>query len=259
MNRLASSLTAVCLLTASAGTGACGSQPEESIVILCASSVGGAMEEVAGNYRKSHPEADLKLSVAGTRTLREQVLRGAPAQLFVAASSGDVAFLEREGLVAQSFELLENQLVAIAPSAGIEFEPPIPASDLGEAGLRVAMASPGVPAGDYAREALRELGLLRELAEVVSFSDEQSVVHAVETRAVDWGVAYLSSTVGSRKGKVRILAEFPRELHSRIVVSVAVLNDAGESARAFAEYLRSEEASAVFAREGFKVLTDPEK
>ncbi len=258
MHRLILLLGTACLLSVSAGTGACGAKPKESVVILCASSVGGAMEELVETYQKSHPEANLAVSVAGTRVLREQIERGAPAHLFVSASPDHLDYLQHKGFIADSFDLLENQLVAIAPSLGIEFEPPIDPSDLGHEGLRVALGSPGVPVGDYAREALKELGLFYGLAEVISFSDEQSVVHSVETRAVDWGVAYLSSTVGTKKGKVRILANFPRELHSRIVVSVAVLKDAGDDARAFAQYLRSDEASAVFTREGFKVLVDDE-
>jgi molybdate transport system substrate-binding protein len=127
---------------------------------------------------------------AGSNTLLEQLRQGAPADVFASASPKEAQAAYEEGLCERPATFATNQLVVVVPSsnpAGIRS-----VSDLERAGTRVVIAAEGVPAGDYARTILENLGIAEGvLANVVSNEpDVKGVVGKVVLGEADAGFAY---------------------------------------------------------------------
>ena len=159
-----------------------------------------------------------------------------------------------QGLGSRRRDLLGNRLVVIAPAgSGLRIRRP---SDLLSSKIvRLSLADPeGVPAGIYAREALRRLDLWRSLEpKVVRGSDVRQVLFFVEQGEAEAGIVY--STDLRISEAVQPLLELDSALSRPIVYPLVLMESPSEAARRFFEYLVSQESVEVFRRYGFSILT----
>src|SRR5690606_36172960 len=125
---------------------------------------------------------------------QQQIERGAPVDVFIAAAEAPVEQLVRRGFIAQSAvrHVAANRLVLIVPARpGAAFVHGW--KDLrGERVRRVGIGNPDhVPAGAYAKQALEFLGLWNELRpKLVMGEDVRQVLQYVRLGAVDAGIVY---------------------------------------------------------------------
>src|SRR5688572_27908678 len=117
----------------------------ESITVLVAASAKDAMTEAADEFR-AETGIEVKVSPGASNALAQQIIEGAPADLFVSASTEWMDVLENEKLVAESRPLLGNELViVVASQVAPEIESP---ADLARDDVRhIALAGEKVPAG----------------------------------------------------------------------------------------------------------------
>jgi molybdate transport system substrate-binding protein len=82
----------------------------------------------------------------------------------------------------------------------------------------------------------------------------RNVLAAVESGNADAGVVYEMDA--KRSKQVRAVATAPAKQHSPIVYPIAVLkrSEQPEAARAYAEFLKSDQAIAFFKQYGFGVI-----
>jgi len=108
-----------------------------------------------------------------------------------------------------------------------------------------------VPAGLYGREALRRLGIWERLEGRLAFAaNARAVSMRVARGEAPLGITY-ASELSAESGLVAA-AWFPEESHSPIRYELAsVKPDGGAAARAFYEYLFSDEAQQVFLAHRF--------
>ena len=254
---------ALCLAAAILHLTAAGPGAEESSLsgpaagIFAAASLTGALTEILP--RHSFPQ--VRLSFAGSSALARQIDAGAPADLFVSANPQWMDYLQERGRIdgATRFDLLGNRLVVVAPAgSGLEVRPR-PGFDLAEAFRgRLAMGDPDhVPAGIYARQALRALGWWPALEHrLAPAPDVGAALLYVERGECEAGVVYATDASVSRR--VRVAAELADSLHAPIRYPAAVV--AGRDSPAVRDILgrlRSLEAAEVFRRHGFTVLPGP--
>ncbi len=118
---------------------------------------------------------------------------------------------------------------------------------------RLAMGSPGtVPAGRYALEALRSLGVWGAVEpRIIYAEDVRQVLHYVQTGVVDGGILYETDLLG--RAGVQMAFSFPSESHDSIDYTFAVVLGSPNlhPARRFAEFLFSPAARRVLERRGF--------
>jgi molybdate transport system substrate-binding protein len=114
----------------------------------------------------------------------------------------------------------------------------------------IAIADDGVPAGEYARQALKNAGYLNTLKpRLVGQKDARAVVTAVQTGNAAAGFVYLTDarlfadTVG-------VAFTVDRALHDPIAYYAALLSNS-KNARAFFLFLQSQQARAELAKLGF--------
>ncbi|MDQ3993141.1 MAG: molybdate ABC transporter substrate-binding protein [Actinomycetota bacterium] len=170
----------------------CGGADDEQLIVFAASSLSEVFEQL---------EPDARYNFAGSDELATQLREGADADVYASASPGHAVDLHREGIVERPRLLAANQVVLVVPRsnrAGIET-----LTDVARPGVRLVIAAPGVPAGDYAREALeRDPRGDAILANVVSEEqDVKAVVAKVALGEADAGFAYRTD-VGPAAGDV---------------------------------------------------------
>lgn len=240
-------LLALQLLAACGGGGGTQADARQGPVVLAASSLQEALDEVAETWVAANHPAPV-LSFAATSALARQIEQGAPADLFIAADEEWADTLERQGLLRDGSRrnLLTNRVVLIGKDGGKVRR----LEDLGEG--RLALADPrAVPAGRYAQAALQSLGEWpRVAAKVVPAENVRAALALVERGEAELGIVYATDARASQG--VDVLRTFPESSHPPVRYPVAVLAGSKHpDAAAFAEFLSSTEAGAIFERHGF--------
>lgn len=230
----------------------------EEVVVFAAASLKTALDEIAAEFR-AETGHEVVISYAGSNQLAQQILQGAPADIFLSSAVNWMDVVEEAGLVVpgQRRDLLGNRLVLIAHGTGaaaVNLEPGFDlAGLLGEGWLSMAMVD-AVPAGQYGKAALQTLGLWEAVAPQVAQSENvRAALALVATGEAPYGIVYASDAVAGEA--VTVVAEFPEGSHAPIVFPAALLTGAADAAdAAFFNALSSEAADATFAAQGFKIL-----
>ncbi len=149
-------------------------------------------------------DATQRYSFGGSNALATQIGQGAPADVFLSANTAIPQQLFEQGLVGKPVVFTRNALVLIVPRsnpAGIHS-----VFDLRKPGVKLDVAAPGVPVGDYTRTVLHNLGLDDVLANVVSNeTDVREVLAKVALGEADAGFVY-ATDARTVRGKVATIA-----------------------------------------------------
>ncbi len=239
----------------------------EPVTVFAAASLTDALLEIAEAYEEAGGRAP-RFSFAASSTLARQIEAGAPADIFLCANILWMDRLEERGLIQPGSrrEPLGNALAVVAPaevqgpSGQAELDPSQIAAVLPWGGRLVIGDPAHVPAGIYAQEALRSLGLWDALEERLVFAgDVRAALALVERAEAALGVVY--ETDAAATPRVEVVARLPESSHSPIRYSFARLPERGEDleaeASAFYRFLSGEEAAGIFQRFGFAVLSAP--
>ena len=226
------------------------SDPAQGPVVLAASSLQEALEEVAGAWAaQGHPAP--VLSFAASSALARQVEQGAPADLFVSADEEWMDTLAGEKLLRAGTrtDLLSNRLVLVARHGGTVRR----LADLGSG--KLALADPAaVPAGKYAKAALESLGQWSTVeANVVPAENVRAAMALVERGEVALGIVYATDAMAS--DKVEVIETLPESSHPPIRYPAAVLaGSRNADATALLAFLSSDAARRIFIKHGFGAI-----
>lgn len=222
---------------------------------------------VAGNF--AAPQADLarrfeaatgvrvETSLGATGQLYAQIVNGAPFDVFLAADTARPSRLEAEGVAipGSRFTYAIGRLVLYAPSRDSlrTAEEELRSSSL----EHLAIANPETaPYGAAAVEVLQRWRLGAQLENrIVTGENVGQAFQFVEARAADAGFVALSQVVGVGTDDYWLI---PEQLHQSIR-QAAVLLKHGRSnphARAYLEFLRSDEGKRVIAEFGYSLPTN---
>jgi molybdate transport system substrate-binding protein len=245
-----SRVLAVCCLLAVAG---CQAPRRDAVRLFVAASTRDVCEAVGRDFTQETGVA-VELNAAASSTLATQIDNGADADLFLSADEKWADYLEKRGHVAERRDLLGNRLVVVTPA-----DRPAALGDLsdlkGEHFQHLALGRADVPAGAYAREALKNAGVWEAVEKrVVEGGDVRAVLTYVERGEVDAGFVYVTDARTS--SRVRVVCEVPEKLHTLIRYPLVRLKRDGEkpAAARFYEYLSGDAARKRFEDAGFIVL-----
>jgi molybdate transport system substrate-binding protein len=193
------------------------------------------------------------LAVGATGKHYAQIVHGAPFDLFLAADSERPARLDAEGRVVDGvrFTYAIGELVLWLPG---EDRAPLP-ERLGNADLgRIAIANPRLaPYGRAAREALQSLGLWDHVqGRLVRGENIAQTFQFVDTRHAAAGLVARSQLATLEEPITGTVWPVPATLHQPIEQQAALLRDS-PAARAFADFLGSEEARQLIRQRGYRV------
>lgn len=228
---------------------------ETEILVAAAASLKNAYEEeLIPMFEEANPGVTVSGTYDSSGKLQTQIEEGLEADVFMSAATKQMDALNAEGLIASDtiVNLLENKIVLIVPSSSqlglTAFE------DIAKAET-IALGDPAsVPAGQYAEEALTNLGIWDSIQDKVSFgTNVTEVLNQVAASSADAGIVY-ATDAASMADQVTVIAEAPEgSLAEPVIYPVAVVANSAhpDEANAFVEFLKTGEAMAVFEAYGF--------
>ena len=150
---------------------ACGTTNNQ-LLVFAAASLREALVPMAVEFERG-TGIPVQLHFNGSVTLSQQLLKGAPGDIFIAAGAGPMNRLQQKGLLSSGDRtiLLTNQLVLIVP---INADLKLPSlSETLVVSNRIAIADPKLaPAGQYTRETLEHLSLWEDLTHKMLFAPD---------------------------------------------------------------------------------------
>lgn len=197
-------------------------------------------------------------SLAASSTLAKQIEAGAPADVYFSADLQWMDYLQQRGLLqAGSRSVVGNSLVLVAPAVSslqVRVAPGFDLAKLLGAG-RLAIADPdSVPAGIYAREALKKLGVWSSVVpRLVRAENVRAALEYVARGDAPLGIVYRTDALA--ENRVRIVGVFPADSHPPIVYPAAVTRRAGAAAARYLAFLTGADARRIFRKWGFEPLT----
>ena len=242
----------------------CGTAPSASdakkdsveLQVSAAASLTDAMNELATEYAKEHPQTKVVFNFGSSGALQQAIENGGTADVFVSAAQKQMNALDEKKLLADGtrVDLLVNDIVLITAKDSKLNLPDFKAV-LDPQVAHIALGEPkGVPVGQYSEEVFTKLGILDQVkARAVYGSDVRQVLAWVETGDADCGVVY--ATDAAISDKVKVAAVAPADTHKPIVYPAAVLKDSKNemAAKEFLAFLQTDKAAKVFEKYGFTV------
>lgn len=232
----------------------------DQITVFAAASLKDALDVVSQNWQ-TETGNQVVLSYAGSGQLANQILQGAPADLFISASPEwmDKVVQSMPAITNSRVDILGNSLVLV--QYGVQ-APPVTldntldlAALVGSGKLAIGLVD-SVPAGFYGKQALEELGLWEKAEPLLAQSENvRAALALVATGEAPLGIVYASDAVASQRAgePVSVVATFPPASHDEIRYPSALISDA-PAAAAFLNFLSSAKATKVFVDQGFVVL-----
>ena len=228
-----------------------------NLLIAAAASLEYSMEdELIPMFEEQNPGITVEGTYDSSGKLQTQIEEGLDADVFFSAATKQMDALAEEGLVEESSvkDLLENKIVLIVLKGQegnySKFE------DIANAST-VALGDPAsVPAGQYAQEALGNLGLWDAVSAKASFgTNVTEVLNWVAEGSADAGVVY-ATDAATKEDTVSVVAEAPADsLAEPVIYPVGLVENSTkkDAAEKFMEFLSSDDAAAVFEEYGFTV------
>jgi len=237
------------------------------VLVFAAVSLADAVGEIGRAFRAraaaarggAAAQVAVRTSFAASSVLARQIEAGAPADLFVSADPQWMDYLEQRHLLRPGtrHDLIGNRLVLIAPAASPVQLRLAPRADFTRAlgNGRLATGDPdSVPVGRYAQAALMQLGAWSEVApHLVRCENVRAALEFVARGEAALGIVYRTDALAERR--VRVVDVFPADSHPPIIYPMALTAGAGADAAAFEEFLESDAAGEIFARQGFRLLS----
>ncbi len=244
MYRGISSLVALLLVA----TACSGRSSQQEVLVFGASSLSDVLRDAEIAFEAANPGVDVQLNLAGSSSLREQLIGGAPADLFAPASLTVMDQAIEAGEIAGPVTIVAtNGLSIVVPSGN-----PANVTDLssfGDRDLLLGLCNPAVPCGAFAREALAEAGVDPQLD--TEEPDVRSLLNKVANGELDAGIVYQTDVLSAGDAVEGIA--LPARTNRSLSYGVAITDrsDSPELAAAFVTFLTSEPGRELFTARGF--------
>ncbi len=261
----AASPTRVASPSASAATpSSTGAAPPKivgNLTIFAASSLTDAYNEMKGLIEAANPGTMITYNFAASSALRTQLEQGAKADLYASADTVQMDTAKKSDVIqGESTLFVRNTPVIIVPAnnpKGIAAP-----ADLAKPGVKLVLAAPEVPIGNYARQVITKVGTdpangadyeAKTLANLVSNeANVRAVVSKIQLGEGDAGIVYSSDVTPTVRAQVKIIA-IPIGVNVIAEYPVAIVKGAGNTAgaQAFINYLLSPAGQAILQKWGF--------
>ncbi|HLU59646.1 MAG TPA: molybdate ABC transporter substrate-binding protein [Pseudonocardia sp.] len=230
-----------------AGCGADGGAPRV-LNVFAAASLTDAFTAVGARFEADNPGVEVRLNSAGSSDLAQQIVNGAPADVFAAANESTMKTVADAGLVDGQPTVFATNVLQIATPPG---NPKGVASfaDLARPDVAVVVCAPQVPCGAATERIEQATGVA--LSPVSEEPDVRSVLGKVSTGDADAGLVYVTD-VRSARGSVEGVS-FPESDRAVNSYPIAALTDAPEPelARSFVELVTGEFGREALEDAGF--------
>jgi molybdate transport system substrate-binding protein len=228
----------------------------QEVTLSVAISMKDAVEQLGKGFMAGRPGVTLRYNFGSSGELQKQIEAGAPVDLFISAAQRQMDELEQKRLVVSATRRVfaRNVLTVIKPSdSKIDIAKP---ADLLDARItKIVVGNPKtVPAGQYAEESLKALGLWEKLQPRLVFAENvRQALDYVARGEVDAGFVYTTDAV-TRGQQVKEAFRPGEDTYRPVLYPVAVVSGARQAtlAQAFVDLLLSRDGQTTLGRLGFQ-------
>ena len=229
------------------------------IVVFAAASMTETLTTIKAAYEKANPGVTITYNFDSSGTLLTQIKEGAECDLFLSAAQKQMNALSELSMIDEStrVDLLENKTALAVPAGnpkGITSFDQL-ASLLKAHEVFLAIGNSDVPVGQYTQKIFAYYGIDENevaLAGCLTYgTNVKEVTTQVSLESVDCGIIYATDAFSA--GLEVVDTATSEMTGGRVIYPAAILKDAknAEAARLLLDYLKSDEAMAVFASVGF--------
>jgi molybdate transport system substrate-binding protein len=218
-----------------------------AITVLAAASLTEAFTQIGKDFEAKNAGSTVTFSFGSSATLATQIVQGAPADVFAAASPATMKTVTAAGAADTPTDFVSNTLQIAVPRGNPHKITGL--NDFGDESRRIAVCAPQVPCGAAAVKVFAS-------AKIVPMPDtlEQDVkatLQKVASDEVDAALVYKTDvlTAGDKVDGI----EFPEAQEAINTYPIATLKESRNPAvaKAFVDYVLSPEGQAVLDKAGF--------
>ena len=228
----------------------------QEVTLSVAISLKEVTEDLGRTFMASHSGVTLRYNFGASGDLQKQIEAGAPVDVFLSAAQRQMDDLEKQKLIVASTRraFARNVLVVVKPAdSSVDLSK---VNDLLESRVvHIAIGNPKtVPAGQYAEESLRALGLWDRVQPKLVFAENvRQVLDYVARGEVEVGFVYATDAATRAQG-VKEAFRAPDDSYRPVVYPGAVMAASKQPAlaQAFLDLLASPQGRAVLSRFGFQ-------
>lgn len=230
-----------------------GSDGTTHLTVFAASSLTAVFEDAIGpDFEADNPGVAVVFNLGSSDSLAAQIASEGTADVFASASGTWMDAVADDPGVSDRADFVTNRLVIITPPdnpAGIGS-----IADLADDGVQLVLGADGVPVGDYAREALKDEGILRAAGRNVVSNEEDNagVVAKITAGEADAAIVY-ASDVSRPAGNEVNAVEIPDAVNVVATYPIAVVTGSPNTALAedFIAYATGADAKTTLDAYGF--------
>ena len=232
---------AAVLVLALAGCSAPAPEPEDTlsgtVTVFAAASLTDSFQEIADEFTAEHPDARIVFNFGGSSGLATQIVEGAPADVFAAASPATMELVGAEGAQVFATNMLEIAVAAGNPGSieGL--------SSFADSDKLIALCAVEVPCGAASATLFTEAGITPSVDTYEQ--DVKAVLTKVSLGEVDAGLVYVTDVLEAGADVEGI------EVDSDAVDYPIVRLTDNEAAAAFVAFVLSDEGQSILKGAGF--------
>jgi molybdate transport system substrate-binding protein len=218
-----------------------------AITVLAAASLTEAFTQIGKDFEAKNPGRRVTFSFGSSATLATQIVQGAPADVFAAASPATMKIVNDAGASDAPTNFASNTLQIAVPKdnphriTGLH--------DFADKSARIAICAPQVPCGAAAIKVFAVANITPQPDTLEQ--DVKATLQKVASDEVDAALVYKTDVIAAENQVDGI--GFPEAQQAINTYTIATLkgSQSPEVAKSFVDYVLSPEAQAVLAKAGF--------
>lgn len=245
--------------SSSGSTPTTASQAPVTLNIFAAASLTESFNTIATQYKTVHPNVTLKYNFNGSQILVQQIINGAPADVFASADTTNMQKATSAGLVTTPKIFAQNKITVVIPASNPGHITSL--KDLANKGEKIVVAAPSVPVGKYGLQVLDKMGKSSQYgpayesavkANFVSQEDNvKAVVQKVQLGEADAGIVYVTDAE-TAANKVKLI-DIPDNFNVIAQYPIAAVKSSknATAAQDFVQYILSSSGQTALEKYGF--------
>ncbi len=235
--------------TAAAPSSAASAAPQaRELTVFAAASLNKTFTGLGKQFETDNPGVTVKFNFAGSSDLAQQIVQGAPADVFAAASDATMKTVTDAGRTGAAPEVFAKNVLQIATVPG---NPKGVAAfaDLAEPDLKVVVCAPQVPCGAAEQKIEKATGVT--LKPVSQEADVKSTLAKVTSGDADAGLVYVTDVLAAGTGVQGVA--FPEASQATTNYPIAVTKAAAQAELAgkFQDLVTGETGQKALTAAGF--------
>jgi molybdate transport system substrate-binding protein len=229
------------------GSGTEGSSAGGSITVLAAASLTEAFTQIGKDFEVENAGSTVIFSFGSSATLATQIVQGAPADVFAAASPATMKTVTTAGAANSPTDFVSNTLeIAVVNGnprkiTGLQ--------DFGDESKRIALCAPQVPCGTAAVKAFAAAKIVPKPDTLEQ--DVKAALQKVASDEVDAAMVYKTDVIAAADEVDGIAFSEAQQAINTYPIAILKESKNPALAKAFVDYVLSPEGQAVLAKAGF--------